>query len=151
MFTTHRETEIVLELPGEAPPATGEQVWRYVEQELMLPWIYLQIVRQIGREENASMLMLYHAQELRQLIDNQSARLWVKQVQFVTPPYMNGQSQWVMEPLKRVSLVEDPVDKARFPVFEVASGAIYSLKGDMRLDLTPVEILFSAEDDLRHH
>lgn len=151
MFTTHRDAEIGLELPGEAPPGTGQQVWSYIEQELMLPWIYLQIVRQIGREENASMLMLYHAQELRQLIDHQSARLWVEQVQFVTPPYMNGQSRWVMEPLKRVSLVEDPVDKARFPVFEVASGTIYSLRGDTRLDLTPVEVLFSAEDDLRRH
>ncbi|MCF5651304.1 hypothetical protein GIV49_17310 [Pseudomonas syringae] len=39
MFTTHREAEIRLELPGEAP-ATGQQVWRYIEQELMLPWIY---------------------------------------------------------------------------------------------------------------
>ncbi|WP_426117056.1 hypothetical protein [Pseudomonas sp. DSP3-2-2] len=151
MFTTHREAEIGLELPGEASPATGQQVWRYIEQELMLPWIYLQIVRRNGREENASMLMLYHAHELRQLIDNQSARVWVEQAQFVTPPYMNGQSQWVMEPLKRVSLVEDPVDKARFPVFEVASGAIYSLRGETRLDLTPVEVLFSAEDDLRPH
>lgn len=103
------------------------------------------------KRKNASVLMLYHAQELRQLIENQSSGLWVEHVQFVTPPYMNGQSQWVMEPLKQVSMVEDPVDKARFPVFEVASGAIYSLRGETRLDLSPVEILFSAEDDLRHH
>ena len=112
--------------------------------------MYVQIVRRTGREANATMLMLYHAHELKQLIDKQSDRVWVEQVQFVTPPYMNGQSKWVMEPLKQVSLVEDPIDQSRFPVFEVASGAIYSLREDIDLNSSSVQVLFCAEDDLRH-
>lgn len=150
MFTTHRDAEIGLELPGETSPSTGQQVWRCVEQELLLPWIYLQVVRLIGRQPNVSMLMLYHATELKQLIGHQSDRFWVEQAQFVTPPYMNGQCQWVMEPLKKVSLVEAPTDSEPFPIFEVASGAIYSLRGDLDLDLPLVQVLFSAETDLRH-
>jgi hypothetical protein len=52
----------------------------------MLPWFYLQVVHRSGRENFASMLMMYHAHELKQLVDAQSNRMWVEQVQLVTPP-----------------------------------------------------------------
>ncbi|MGF0238076.1 hypothetical protein ACQR3P_04185 [Rhodococcus sp. IEGM1300] len=150
MFTTYRHTEIGLELPEELCSAPHQQLWSCVEQELILPWFYLQVVRRYGRELNATMLMLYHAHELKQYVDYQSTRTWIEQVQLVTPPYMNGQARWLMEPLQQVSLVEAPTDGAHFLVFKVTSGSTYSLRGDLDLTLPAMHVLFCAETDLRH-
>ncbi|UNM22852.1 hypothetical protein K0P33_16055 [Pseudomonas sp. ArH3a] len=96
------------------------------------------------------MLMLYHAHELKQYVDYQSTRTWIEQVQLVTPPHMNGQTRWLMEPLQQVSLVEAPTDGAHFLVFTVTSGSTYSLRDDLDLKLPAFRVLFCAETDLRH-
>jgi hypothetical protein len=101
MFTTYPRAEITFETPDATNSHEGQRVWSFVEQELLLPWFYLQVVRRVGRENYASMLMMYHVHELKQFIDAQSNRVWVEQVQLVTPPHMNGQSIWLMEPLNR--------------------------------------------------
>lgn len=149
MFTTYPKAEIAFG-PDEEPGAhAGQRVWSFVEQELLLPWFYLQVVRRSGREDYASMIMIYHAHELKQFIDAQSDRSWVEQVQLVTPPHVNRTSTWMMEPLAIVGIVADPRDGSHFPTFKVANGTTYSLRGDVDTDLAPYRIMFSAERDLR--
>ncbi|MDB1111350.1 hypothetical protein [Pseudomonas extremaustralis] len=149
MFTTYPHAEIAFD-PPEAPDSqAGQRVWSFVEQELLLPWFYLQVVRRSGREKYASMLMMYHAHELKQFIDAQSNRVWVEQVQLVTPPHMNGQPTWLMEPLTMAGIVMDPWDGSHFFVYQVARGVIYSLRDDADMNLKPFRILFSDERDLR--
>jgi hypothetical protein len=149
MFTTYPQAEIVFDSPHALDSHEGQRVWSFVEQELLLPWFYLQVVRRSGRENYASMLMMYHAHELKQFIDAQSKRVWVEQVQLVTPPHMNGQSTWLMEPLTMAGIVMDPRDGSHFLVYQVAGGATYSLRDNTDTNLEPFRVLFSGERDLR--
>lgn len=149
MFTTYPRAEITFDPPDATDSHEGQRVWSFVEQELLLPWFYLQVVRRAGRENYASMLMMYHAHELKQFIDAQSNRVWVEQVQLVTPPHMNGQSIWLMEPLTMAGIVMDPRDGSHFLIYQVARGVTYSLRDDADANLKPFRILFSGERDLR--
>ena len=62
---------------------------------------------------------------------------------------MNCRSAWLMEPLAKAAIVKDPRDGSHFVVFKVASGESYSLRDDVDLSLTPINVLFSHERDLR--
>jgi hypothetical protein len=148
MFTTYRVAEMNLE-PGEKPTAT--QLWQYVEQELAWPWLYLQIVRRNSRRANQSMLMLNHAHELRDIIDTQSNAFWVEQVQLVSPPYLNGQSRWLMEPLEEICVVRDGPDGVPGYLYKVANGVSYSMHcSSNRESLVETNVVFSAALHLRH-
>lgn len=149
MFTTYPRAEIAFDLPDEPASPAGQRVWSFVEQELMLPWFYIQVAHRSGRENFASMLMMYHAHELKQLVDAQSNRVWVEQVQLVTPPHVNRQSTWLMEPLTMAGIAADPQDGSYFLVYQVASGTVYSLRDDFDKSLAPFSILFSDVRDLR--
>ncbi|MHA6575417.1 hypothetical protein [Pseudomonas yamanorum] len=149
MFTTYPRAEISFDPPNEPSSPTGQRIWSFVEQELLLPWFYLQVVHRSGEECHASMLMMYHVHELKQFIDAQSNCVWVEQVQLVTPPYMNGKLVWLMEPLVQAGVVEDPRDGAHFVVYKVANGGRYSLRDDADVNLPLLKILFSSERDLR--
>lgn len=149
MFTTYPSAEISFDPAQKSHSEAGQRVWSFVEQELLLPWFYLQVVYSSGREDFASMLMLYHAHELKQCIDEQSHRMWVEQVQLVTPPHVNGHSTWLMEPLTMVGIVANPRDDSHFLIYQVASGTTYSLRNDVKAGLKPFKILFSDERDLR--
>ncbi|WP_324743278.1 hypothetical protein [Pseudomonas veronii] len=149
MFTTYPSAEITFDGLEQGSPHGAQRVWSFVEQELLLPWFYVQVVRRTGGEDFASMLMLYHAHELKQWTDNQSNRMRVEQVQVVTPPHMNGQSTWLMEPLMMAGIVEDPRDHSHYLIYQVESGTIYSLRDKFEPDVKPFVKLFLAEQDLR--
>ncbi|WP_455828306.1 hypothetical protein [Pseudomonas capeferrum] len=149
MFTTYPRAEIAFDLPDEPVSPAGQRVWSFVEQELIMPWFYMQVVHRSGRENFASMLMMYHAHELKQFIDAQSDRVWVEEVQLVTPPHVNKQSTWLMEPLTMAGIATAPQDGSNVLVYQVASGTIYSLRDDLDKNLAPYSILFSAERDLQ--
>lgn len=148
MFTTYLSSEITFDPPSAPNASSGQRLWRLVEQELLLPWLYLQVVIKSGSECYASMLMMYHAHELRQFIDAQPSRMWVEQVQLVIPPHMSGEADWLMEPLAMAGIVEDARDGSHFIVYKTARGAIYTLRDDADATVTPFKILFSADHDL---
>lgn len=148
MFTTYRGAEIHLDPVAEP---TGTQLWSHVEQELAWPWFYLQIVRRHGRKAYRSMLMVHHAHDLRKIVDDQSNLAWVEQVQLVTPPHLNGQPRWLMEPLEEVCVVRDGPDGNPGYLYKVANGVSYSMHcSDNRDSLVETNVVFSAEVHLRH-
>lgn len=140
MFITYRSAE--LHLPGHAGT---QQHWRHVEQEIAWPWFYLQIVRRIRRTAYQSTLMLNTAQDLRDIVDSQSNLAWVEQVQLVTPPHLNGQSRWLMEPLEEICVVKDRRDGVPGHLYKVANGVSYSMHcSNDRESLIETEVVFSA-------
>jgi len=149
MFTTYPRAEITFETPDYKKTDAEQRVWSFVEQELLLPWIYLQVSRRSGREDYVSMLMIYHAHELKEFIDAQSIRMRVEQVYLVTPPQVNGQIRWLMEPLMMAGIVADPQDGSHFIVYQVESGMKYSLRDGADVHLKPFEVLYSDERDLK--
>lgn len=149
MFTTYPRAEITFDPPDASAAEPDQRVWSFVEQELLLPWLYLQVARRSGRESYASMLMMYHVHELKQFIDAQSNRVWVEQVQLVTPPHMNGRSTWIMEPLSMAGIVFDPRSGDHFVAYKIENGSVYSLRDDVEPNLPFSKILFHAQRDLR--
>ncbi|MFK3789189.1 MULTISPECIES: hypothetical protein [unclassified Pseudomonas] len=151
MFTTYPRAEITFDTPDYKKTHAEQRVWSFVEQELLLPWIYLQVTRRSGQEDYVSMLMIYHAHELKEFIDAQSIRMRVEQVHLVTPPQVNGHPTWLMEPLMMAGIVTDPRDGSHFIVYQVEGGMRYSLRDDADVHLEPFEILFSDERDLKNY
>jgi hypothetical protein len=147
MFTTYRHAEITIDSTDELQ---SSQLWSYVEQELVLPWFYVQMARLVNNKPYTNMLMLYHAHELKELVDSQSSLAWLEQVHFVTPPYMNGGVHWLMEPLDTVAIIHSPSDGDPVLTFRVSTGVTYSLRSELGLaELPPFKVLFSASNDLR--
>jgi len=149
MFTTYPGAEIAFD-PAAAPASqSGQKVWSFVEQELLLPWLYLQVVRRSGQENYASMLMMYHVHELKELVDAQSNRVWLEEVQVVTPPHMNGSPTWTMEPLSVAGIVADPKSGDHFAVYKTEAGSVYSLRDNIDPNLPFFRVLFCAQRDIR--
>jgi hypothetical protein len=51
MFTTYPRAEITFDTPDYKKTHAEQRVWSFVEQELLLPWIYLQVTRRSGQED----------------------------------------------------------------------------------------------------
>lgn len=146
MFITYRHTEVRLDLQFEYSPA---QLWTAVEQDFQWPWFYVQIARQDKREVIVSTLLLQQFHDLESVIESQSKRAWVEQVQIVTPAHLNGQARWLMEPLEEVRLVQDNTGNKGL-LFKVENDVRYSLHPQRNLeDLALIKVLFSAQSDLQ--
>lgn len=151
MFTTYRSTEVQFSHLGD-PRYADTQIWRYVEQELMYPWFYLQVVRVGSSETGTSMLMVQHAKDLGEIVKCETPSWWLEQVQLVSPPHMNGKGQWLMEPLHKITIHESPSLGGLCECFEVADGSRYTIAGSEVLEnATLLQVIFDAEIDLKNY
>lgn len=148
MFTTYRSSEI--QLPDLGDSQYGDtQIWPYIEQELMYPWFYLSVVRVGAVEQDTCMLMIQHAQDVVSLVRRETSRIRVEQVQIVTPGHMNGTDRWLMEPVKKISVLESPSLGGPCEAFEVDGGNCYALSGSGVLEnATLIQVIFDAATDL---
>jgi len=150
MFTTYHSSEIVIE---DLPESPKTQIWRCVEQELIHSWFYLQIGRWGRTESSISMMMIHHAHELREMVDRQSNLIWIEQVQFVSPPHLNGLSRWMMEPLMKIDVLAlSGAENAYGLRVDVTGGHSYFLNGadDLRAARV-VNVLFDAAVHLKRN
>ncbi|MDP5764872.1 hypothetical protein [Pseudomonas aeruginosa] len=144
MFTTYRSDDVHLQ-----PGASRAYLWPYVEQEFIWPWFYLQIVRCEGSEAFRGIMMINHAEDLKAIIDEQSPLAWLEQVQVVTPPHINGQSRWLMEPLEAIHIIDDQ-SGSEDVLYVLSNGSSYSIHlKQPPQDYVVVQTLFSAKRDLR--
>lgn len=148
MFTTYRSSEIVIE---DYPDSATTQIWRCVEQEIIHSWFYLKIGRWGRTESSVSMMMIHHAHELRQLVDRQSNLIWLEQVEFVSPPHVNGLSRWMMQPLLKILVLAQLGAESAYGLrVDVAGGHSYFLNGGEALQSANViNVLFDADKHLR--
>ena len=148
MFTTYQQAAISC---GTPPRNRGTWHWSYVEQEIMWPWFYLQVVREHPGESFRSMLMISTVSELKELLDSQNEHMWLEQAQLVTPDHFNGRGRWIMEPLLEVSLERDERDGSLGHIFKVEGDLSYSTHPNSgRADLMSSQLIFSAAKHLRN-
>ncbi|WJM95276.1 hypothetical protein QEP73_17040 [Pseudomonas defluvii] len=148
MFTTHRSAEIELSHLGDLQYAEA-RVWRYVEQELMYPWFYLQVARMGSAETDTSMLMIQHAQDIAVMVRSEAPYWRLEQIQIVTPAHMNGVGRWLMEPLQRITMVDSPSLGGPCECYEVSTGNRYAIAGSGVLEnATLLQVIFDAAVDL---
>lgn len=125
MFRTHKQAEIsgfdVATLSGE-----GVQVWRYIEQALHCPWLYVSCLEPDAELPMRRMLLIadIHLFEefLRQDI---GVRTVIYSVQLVSPGWLNLSSNWKMEDLISLSEAQDHHDKHLAYVYGLANGHKY--------------------------
>lgn len=150
MFTTYRSAEVEFSCLGD-PRYSGTQIWRYVEQELMCPWFYVQVRRPGSTGTDLSMLMLPCARDIAAMVDCETPSWCIEQVQIVTPTHMNGTGRWQMEPLRRITIHESPALGGVCECFEVSSGNLYTSGGSRILEgATLLEVLFDAAVHLKN-
>lgn len=147
MFKTYRHAELNPAITfGE--PFTS--YWQFVELELHHPWFYMELVRDHGDDVVGSMLMIPTVPILKQMLSELDDRSWFAQAHLMSPGHMRGGKDWVMEPLKEVSIVKDASGAVEGFIYEVAGGACYGLhSAPLQDNLKVKEIVFSSERDLR--
>lgn len=100
MFVTNRRAEIdgtfiMLE--------EGQQAWHFVEKRLLSPWFNVTVVRRQNDEQYQDVLFLDNVRYLRQFASLTEDGMALCSVQIVTPGWVNGSGDWLMEPLIEVS------------------------------------------------
>lgn len=147
MFATYKQAEIPL---GTYFGDENTQHWQYVEQTLHCPWFYVKLARQNGEEVMISMLLIPSTPAFEQLLGEQGNDIWLKDVQLVTPGYMNGSDCWEMERLLEISeVVEDREDSCSYR-YRLEGERLYSESRQLgRSSLRTTRIIFSAAKHLR--
>lgn len=149
MFTTYRNAEVQFSHLSDQQHV-GTQILRYVEQELMYPWFYVQLAQQGATEMEASMLMLQHSKDLAEMVKCKTPSWRLEQVQIVTPAHMNGTGRWLIEPLDKITIHESPSLGGLCECFQVSSGNCYTIAGSGVLkNATLLRVIFDAETDLK--
>ncbi|MFF7107246.1 hypothetical protein [Pseudomonas sichuanensis] len=143
MFTTYRAAEMHFDL---SPENADKQVWSFVEQEIIWPWFYVEIVRGIGDDEYCSMLMIPHARDLQRLLKKPSEVLRVESISLVSPPHINGRQEWSLEPLLELSSIcYEDTEELGF-MYVVAGGETYTAARTGRMEkYREIDKIFSAQ------
>lgn len=133
-------------LGGQPHPWQGGTQWASMEQEVLWPWFYLQMVSAKPGGNLRSMLLVSSADQLENLTEVTSKDLWVEAAFLVTPSFLNNSGTWLMEPLIGVTKVYGQTEKVCAIVYRVESGAEYRVGDCVREDKnTSVVEVFSAE------
>lgn len=147
MFLTNRKSEF---FGGLLRGSNGDQLWSLVEQDLILPWFYFQIVRAQGKASYRSMMLIPTVQELQDFVAKIGRRLWIEEALVVTPAAVNSAGHWLMEPLLEVSEVVDRHGAMAGYSIRVAGGQSYLTATSERPELcTPTATVFDAEVHLQ--
>ncbi len=147
MFKTYSHAELG---PSAVFGEAGAHHWQFVELEIHHPWFYVELVRNYGDDIVGSMLMIPTVPALQQMLLELDENSWFSQAHLMSPGYLRGGKNWVMEPLVEVSVAEDDSGAIEGYVYRVEGGGCYSIEhyaGCSNLKVT--KIIFSAARDLR--
>ncbi|WP_224790566.1 hypothetical protein [Pseudomonas fluorescens] len=147
MFKTYSHAELG---PAAVFGDASTHHWQFVEMEVHHPWFYFELVRDYGDDIVGSMLMIPTVPILQQMLLELDERSWFAQAHLISPSYLTGKPNWIMEPLLEVSLVHDDSGTIDGCIYRVESGACYSIQ-NMVTGSNPrnTQLIFSAERDLR--
>lgn len=146
MFKTNRNAEL---LPGFSHNPNGVQFWSFIEQDMVWPWFYLQMVEEDDKEAFRSMLMVPTPALLEQIVAAVNDHAWLEQAQLVTPAHINKMGRWIMEPLLEVNAVRNEQGQELGYEYLVEGGRTYSISADQRSDeQLRTHTIFSAAQHL---
>ncbi|EMR46300.1 hypothetical protein [Pseudomonas putida] len=147
MFKTYRHAELQ---PAVIFGEPSTRHWQFVELELHHPWFYVELVMDHGDDIVGRMLLIPTVPILQQILSELNERSWLAQAHLMSPGHMRGGNDWVMEPLKEVSVAEDPSGTIEGYIYKVLGGACYSIHHASGCNNVKIkEVIFSADRDLR--
>lgn len=116
MFETNDRARV----PSLFATEKGAHRWAYVAQSTNDEWFY--VTHELsGREGRLHQFMVPNAAYLLGFASSDSAESYIKEIQLVSPPWMNEQGRWLMEPLAAIRVVGkrfsyELVDGRTYPV-----------------------------------
>jgi hypothetical protein len=136
------------------PPASSRResdlrFWSLVEQDMISPWFYLQLVEMRDDKAHRSMLLVQSTHHLENVVNAQMVNAWIEQVQVVVPAHLNKKKRWVMEPLLEVSCVFDKKSSQWGYIYIVEGGGTYFYPDHSARRDNPVgNLIFSAQKQI---
>ncbi|WP_460091703.1 hypothetical protein [Pseudomonas sp. S2_E02] len=119
MFETHEQARIenpffVLE--------EGASRWKYISQTANDEWFF--VTYEVAGEEGSSQqqFMISKVQFLLDLASRDTSGQFIREVQLVSPPWLNQQGKWLMEPIREIQEVDERV------CYELMDGQVYPSK-----------------------
>lgn len=128
MFETHEQARVrnplfVLE--------EGARRWAYISQTANDEWFY--VTYEVAGEEGSSQqqFMISKLQYLLDLASRDTPEQFIREVQLVSPPWLNQKGKWLMEPIREVQEADERV------CYELMDGQVYPSKmlGRIRVPL----------------
>ena len=128
MFETHEQARVqnpffVLE--------EGARRWAYISQTNNDEWFF--VTYETTGEEGFSQqqFMISKVQFLLDLASRDTPAQFINEVQLVSPPWLNRQGKWLMEPIREIQKVDERV------CYELMDGQVYPSKllGQTRVPL----------------
>jgi hypothetical protein len=102
----------------------GQAHWTAVSRVLRTHWYHVVVEAQEGGRAFELELMINDEYRLREVIKSQEKGIVVKSVRAITPPRINGGSDWRMDRLASVSVGED-ADDIPVCLMQLENGSVY--------------------------
>ena len=128
MFETHAQARLqnsffVLE--------EGAQRWAYISQTSNHEWFFVTYETVDHGVSSQQQVMISTVQVLLDLTSRDRPEQFVREVQLVSPPWLNQKGKWLMEPIREIQEVDERV------CYELMDGQVYPSKllGQTRVPL----------------
>ncbi|HBN8638013.1 hypothetical protein [Pseudomonas aeruginosa] len=104
----------------------GHRYW-HLCTHLNFPWLHVDLVTNDGdgMGDRSDFLMIDAPETLLRLMRGLGGKRFVKEVQAMTPPWMNHSGRWQMEPLDSLSKGRHSEDGETVHIYRFSSGASY--------------------------
>lgn len=121
MFRTHLQAEV----KGALAFGDGLRVWRYVEQAIHCPWLYIRCTERYGDAVLSSMLLVMDISLFESMLAQQTESRRVERVLLVSPRHLNLSSDWLMEELVELGEAVGPELEHLAYVYKLENGSTY--------------------------
>lgn len=139
MFRTHTQAEV----KGAVAFGDGLRVWRYVEQAIQCPWLYVCCTETNGEVTLSSMLMVADLSLFEDMLAQQTERLRISHVLLVSPGHLNRSAGWLMEGLVELCEAIGSGHEHLAYVYKLEGGSIYWDGYVQNPEHTPLRVIYS--------
>ncbi|MGU2252197.1 hypothetical protein [Pseudomonas aeruginosa] len=139
MFRTHLQAEV----KGAVAFGDGLRVWRYVEQAIQCPWLYVCCTEKSGEVTLSSMLMVADMSLFEDMLAQQTERLRVEHVLLVSPGHLNRSAGWLMEGLVELCEAIGSGREHLAYVYKLEGGSSYWDGYVQNPEHTPLRVIYS--------
>lgn len=100
----------------------GAQRWAYISQTSNDEWLFVTYETVDQQISSQQQFMISRIQFFLELATRDTPEQFIRQVQLVSPPWLNQKGAWLMEPLSAISRVDERV------CYELVDGRVYPSK-----------------------
>ncbi|WP_128669553.1 hypothetical protein [Pseudomonas aeruginosa] len=139
MFRTHPQAEV----KGALAFGDGLRVWRYVEQAIQCPWLYVCCTETNGEATLSTVLMVADMSLFEAMLAQQTEVQCVERVLLVSPGHLNRSSGWLMEGLVELREAIGPASEHLAYVYRLEGGSTYWDGYVQNPQHTPLRVIYS--------